>query len=59
MRYAFDMLGNALKPFFCSGLFLLKTFFSTKKKNCNIDYSSSLPYLIDVHWLSGFVFCAK
>ena len=21
------------------------------KKNCNIDYSSSLPYLTDVNWL--------
>ena len=28
----------------------LKTYF-LNKKNCNIDYSSSLPYLIDVNWL--------
>ena len=35
-----------------------KYIFSTKK-NCNIDYSSSLPYLIDVDWLIGFIFNVK
>ena len=25
------------------------------KKNCNIDYSSSLHYLIDVNWL--YIWC--
>ena len=31
----------------------LKHIFSMKK---NIDYSSSLPYLIDINWLIGFIF---
>ena len=28
------------------------------KKN-DIDYSFSLPYLIDANWLIGFIFCVK
>ena len=34
----------------------LKHIFSMKK---NIDYSSSLPYLIDINWLIGFIFRVK
>ena len=29
------------------------------KKYIYIDYSSSLPYLIDINWLTGFIFRVK
>ena len=53
-----SLLGKALKPpLFSSPFFWLKTYFFNEKKN--IDYSSSLPYLIDANWLIGFIFCVK
>ena len=61
-----NLLGKALKPpLFCSPFFWLTTFFQWKQ---NIDYSSSLPYLIDgriltslvdANWLIGFIFDVK
>ena len=52
-----NLLGKALKPF-CSPLFQLKTDFFHEKNN-NIDYSSTLLYLIDVNWLISFIFRVK
>ena len=52
-----NLLRKALNPpLIGSPFFWLKTFFSMKK---NINYSSSLPYLIDANWLIGFIFRVK
>ena len=52
------MLGKALKPPLFRSLFLwLKTYFFNAKNN--VDYNSSLPYLIDANWLIAFIFCVK
>ena len=52
-----NLLGKTLQsPFFTVLSSDFKHIFSMKK-NCNID--SSLPYLIDVDWLNGFIFRAK
>ena len=47
-----NLLVKLLKHPFCSPFFWLKTnIFLPWKKICNIDYSSSLRYLINVNWL--------
>ena len=45
------MLGQVLKPPLFAALSSNLNIFLPWKKNCNADYSSSLPYLIDVNWL--------
>ena len=50
-----NLLVKALKPPFCSAFFYLKQRYFFHEKNCNIDYSSSLHYLIDVNWL--YIWC--
>ena len=48
---------SAKTPFFAVLSSDLKRISSMKKKK--IDYSSSLPHLIDVNWLIDFIFCVK
>ena len=62
--YKYDFESNFFKKIICwerrSFAALsseLKHIFSMKKSN--IDYSSSLPYLIDINWLIGFIFRVK
>ena len=47
------LLVKALKPLFLQSFLsdLKQRHFFHEKKNSNIDYSSSLSYLIDVNWL--------
>ena len=46
-----NLLVKALEPLFAVLSSDLKQRYFFHEKKCNIDYSSLLPYLIDVNWL--------
>ena len=64
--YKYDSETNFFKKLICweSRSFAalssdLKKIRRKQEEKNNIDYSSSLPYLIDINWLIGFIFRVK